>query len=79
MTSDQGQKYVYVADPENKVEMRRVSTGSLQEDGLRVISYGLKENDKVIVGSLQSIRQKMAIAPDPPMPMPSLGPLKDKG
>ena len=79
VTSDQGYKYVYVADADNKVELRRVSTGSLQEDGLRVITDGLKENDKVIVGSLQSIRQKMAILPDPPIPMPSLAPLKDKG
>ena len=33
--SDQGLKYVYVVDAENKVQYRRVTTGALQEDGLR--------------------------------------------
>ena len=39
--SDQGMKYVYVVD-KNTVQYRRVTTGSLQEDGLRVITEGLK-------------------------------------
>ena len=40
--SDQGLKFVYVVDAENKVEYRRVETGSLESDGLRVITKGLK-------------------------------------
>src|SRR5262249_36741368 len=35
--SDQGLKYVYVVDSENKVQYRRVTTGALQPDGMRVI------------------------------------------
>src|SRR5205807_671441 len=35
IASDQGLKYVYVLDSENKVQYRRVTTGALQEDGLR--------------------------------------------
>src|SRR5437660_202698 len=35
--SDQGLKFVYTLGPENKVQYRRVKTGSLQEDGLRAI------------------------------------------
>ena len=42
MGSDQGLKYVYVLDAKNKVQYRRVSTGALEEDGLRVITEGLK-------------------------------------
>ena len=40
--SDQGVKYVYVVDAENKVQYRKVTLGALQEDGLRVIDEGLK-------------------------------------
>src|SRR5262249_1180594 len=35
--SDQGLKFVYVVDAENKAQYRRVVTGALQEDGLRVV------------------------------------------
>ncbi len=54
--SDQGLKYVYVLDAENKVQYRRVSTGALQADGLRVIKEGLKADDWVVVGGLPQIR-----------------------
>ncbi len=40
--SDQGMKYVYVVDDKNIVQQRRVETGALQDDGLRVIDAGLK-------------------------------------
>ena len=40
--SDQGLKYVYVVTKDNKIEYRRVTTGALQEDGLRVILTGLE-------------------------------------
>ncbi|HEX4590813.1 MAG TPA: efflux RND transporter periplasmic adaptor subunit, partial [Gemmataceae bacterium] len=33
--SDQGLKYVFVVDAQNKAQYRRVTTGALQEDGLR--------------------------------------------
>jgi membrane fusion protein, multidrug efflux system len=47
--SDQDKKFVYVIDAENKVQYRRVMTGALQEDGLRVIN----EYRRVTTGSLQ--------------------------
>ena len=50
--SDQGLKYVYVLDADNKAEYRRVTTGSLQDDGLREIRDGLKADDWVAVGAL---------------------------
>ena len=56
--SDQGQKYVYVLDAENKVQYRRVTTGPLQDDGLRVIEQGLKPDDWVVVGGLQQVRPR---------------------
>jgi multidrug efflux system membrane fusion protein len=69
--SDQGLKYVYVVDAENKVQQRRVTTGPLQEDGLRVISDGLKAGDWVVVGALLQVRPRMEVRNEQ-IPMPSL-------
>ena len=62
--SDQGLKYVYVLDAENKVQYRRVTTGALQDDGLRVIEQGLKPDDWVVVGGLQQVRPRMTVRPE---------------
>jgi len=73
--SDQGLKYVYVVDSENKIQYRRVVLGALQDDGLRVIEpykaavpgkdveLGLKPDELVVVGSLPQLRPKMEINP----------------
>jgi multidrug efflux system membrane fusion protein len=72
IASDQGLKYVYVLGKDRKVEYRRITTGSLQEDGLRVITQGLSADDWVVVGSLQQIRPRMEVRPEQ-IPMPTLG------
>ena len=65
IASDQGLKYVYVLDAENKVQSRRVTTGALQEDDdLRVIEEGLKPDDWVVSGGLLQVRPRMLIRPD---------------
>jgi membrane fusion protein, multidrug efflux system len=73
--SDQGLKYVYVIDGENKVQYRRVRTGPLQDDGLRAISAGLKPDDLVIVGGLRDLRPNLTVRPEkvvmPALAMPS--------
>jgi membrane fusion protein, multidrug efflux system len=74
--SDQGMKYVYVVDDKNIVQQRRVETGALQEDGLRVIDGGLKPQDWVVIGGIQQVRPRMEIAPDRE-PMPTLGPTSE--
>ena len=85
IASDQGLKYVYVVDGENKVQSRRVVTGPLQEDGLRVVEpykivkdkdgketeTGVKPEEWVVVGGLQQLRPRMEIQPDQ-TPMPTL-------
>jgi multidrug efflux system membrane fusion protein len=76
--SDQGLKFVYVVDKENKVHQRRIRTGSLQEDGLRVIEEGqkpeerLNPDDWIVVGGLQQIQPRMEIQPEQ-REMPTLG------
>lgn len=62
--SDQGLKYVYVLDADNKVQPRPIKTGSLQPDGLRVITEGVKSDDWVVVGGLPQIRARMQVKPD---------------
>jgi membrane fusion protein, multidrug efflux system len=71
VASDQGLKYLYVLDDQNKVQQRRVETGALQEDGLRVITAGLKPDELVVIGGIQQVRPRMQITPDHE-PMPSL-------
>jgi RND family efflux transporter MFP subunit len=69
--SDQGLKYLYVLDGDNKIRYQRIGTGPLQDDGLRVIQTGLKANDWVVTGALQQVRPKMQVDPEKG-PMPSL-------
>jgi multidrug efflux system membrane fusion protein len=68
--SDQGHKYVFVVDEENRAQYRRVTAGALQEDGLRVVD-GLKPTDWVVVGALQQVRALMVVKPDRRKAMPS--------
>lgn len=72
VASDQGLKYVYVLDAKDEVQYRRVVTGPLQEDGLRVIAQGLQPDDRVVVGGLQLLRPRMRVKAEPG-PMPSIG------
>jgi membrane fusion protein, multidrug efflux system len=70
--SDQGLKYVYVIDAQNKAAYRRVTTGPLQPDGLRVITEGLKPGEWVAVGALQQIRPNMQVKTEK-IAMPTFG------
>src|SRR5262249_42301999 len=68
---DQGLEFVYVLDKNDKVQYRRVTSGPLQEDGLRVISSGLSPGDRVVIGGVQQVRPRMKVQPDE-QPMPTL-------
>lgn len=62
--TDQGQKYVYVVDENDTVQYRSVSLGQLQDDGLRVVSEGLKPADRVMLQGLQMVRPKDTVKVD---------------
>jgi membrane fusion protein, multidrug efflux system len=64
IASDQGLKYVYVLDAQNKIQARRVTTGALEDDDLRVIEEGLKPDDWIVSGALLQIRPRMLIRPE---------------
>jgi membrane fusion protein, multidrug efflux system len=70
--SDQGLKFVYVVDDKNTVQYQRVTTGALQEDGMRVIEQGLKADEWVVTGGILQVRPRMAVRPEK-VPMPTLG------
>lgn len=59
--TDQGRKFVMVVDEQNTVKSVPVTTGPLQDDGLRVVEEGLKEDDRVIVSGLQFVRPKAVV------------------
>jgi RND family efflux transporter MFP subunit len=78
--TDQGDKFVYVVDADNKVKYQRVKTGSLIE-GLRVITEGLQPGDKVVVVGVLRVRPGLEVKPVVE-PMPGLaeeeGSVKEK-
>jgi multidrug efflux system membrane fusion protein len=74
--SDQGLKFVYVLDAQNKVQARSIKTGPLQEDGLRVVEGEIQRDDWVVVGAIQQVRAQMEVKPDQ-RPMPSLAGLSE--
>jgi multidrug efflux system membrane fusion protein len=69
--SDQGLKYVYTVDSQNRIQSRSIKAGALQEDGLRVVEGEIKRDDWVLVGGIQQVRAQMVIKPEQ-RPMPSL-------
>jgi RND family efflux transporter MFP subunit len=67
LNSDQGKKFVYAVDEDNKIVFTPVETGQ-RKDGLIAVS-GLKGDERVVVDGLQRVRVGMVVAPrDVPMP-----------
>lgn len=60
--TDQGQKFLYVVDNDNRVSYRPVKIGRLHE-GLRVIREGLQPGERVVVSGLQRVRAGGTVTP----------------
>jgi RND family efflux transporter MFP subunit len=60
---DQGVKYVLAVDDKKVVDRRFVELGALQDDGLRVITSGLKPEEWVVVNGLQRARPGKPVNP----------------
>jgi RND family efflux transporter MFP subunit len=67
--NDQGVKFVYVVDSQNKAEYRRIAPGAQQADGLRVVDNGLQAQDRVIISGLRRMHPALLVRPRE-MPMP---------
>ena len=74
ISADQRSKFVYVLDAESTIQRCDITTGALQEDGLRVIEQGLTGEEWVVVGGLQQVREKDEVAKPERVPMPTLAP-----
>ena len=66
--SDQGRKYLYVVNDENKVVYTQVDVGQ-RKDGLIAVKpvhgYHLTESDRVVVNGLQRVHAEMEVEPKP--------------
>jgi multidrug efflux system membrane fusion protein len=62
--TDQSKKFVFVVDDDNKAAYREVSLGA-SVDGLRIVTAGLKANERIVVSGLQRVRPGSLLAPQP--------------
>jgi multidrug efflux system membrane fusion protein len=60
--TDQSKKYVMVVGADDKAAYREVTLGA-NVDGLRIVTSGLKPNERVVVNGLQRVRPGSLIAP----------------
>ncbi len=59
----QGQKYLYVVNDRGVTELRPVKLG-MDHDGLRAVNEGLKDDEWVVVDSLNRVKPGMTIKPE---------------
>ena len=57
-----GARFVYVVNDKDTIEQRTVEVGAEQE-GKRIVTRGLKTEDRVVVGRLQRLRPGMTVRP----------------
>ena len=60
--TDQSKKFVMVVGADDKAQYREVTLGA-NVDGLRIVTAGLKANERVVVNGLQRVRPGSLIAP----------------
>jgi len=60
--TDQSKKFVMVVGADDKANYREITLGA-NVDGLRIVTSGLKPNERVVVNGLQRVRPGALIAP----------------
>jgi len=63
--TDQSKKFVLVVGDDNKAAYREVALGAATENGLRIVTSGLKPNERIVVNGLQRVRPGSLVAPQP--------------
>ncbi|RYE84883.1 MAG: efflux transporter periplasmic adaptor subunit, partial [Hyphomicrobiales bacterium] len=61
--TDQDKKYVFVIGADNKAEYRAVALGDRAE-GLRIVTSGLKPDERIVVNGLQRVKPGAEVAPE---------------
>lgn len=64
VATDQARKVVYVVGPDDRVEARPVTLGPLS-GGLRIVTAGLKPDDRVVIRGLMRVVPGTPVAPQP--------------
>jgi hypothetical protein len=67
LVSIQGAYSVGVVGPDNKVQLHRVEVGPSVQ-GLRIVTSGIAEGDRVVVDGVQKISDGAAVDPKPVPP-----------
>jgi len=63
--TDQNQKFVFVVGAQNKPEKRIIKLDGMADDGLRIVSDGLKPGDKIIITDMQKLLLMPGMPVDP--------------
>ena len=61
--TDQTGKYIYVVNGQNEVEYRRIETGGIIDDTLRLVTGGLEPGERYVTKALLKVRNGMSIQP----------------
>ena len=61
--TDQLGKFIYVVNDSNRVEFRRVETGDLINDTLRLITEGIDSDERYVTQALLKVRNGMPVTP----------------
>ena len=61
--TDQTGKFIYIVNGNNEVEYRRIDTGSIIDDTLRLVTGGLAAGERYVTKALLKVRNGMTIAP----------------
>jgi multidrug efflux pump subunit AcrA (membrane-fusion protein) len=64
LISVQGTYSIGLVGPDNKVQMRRVELGPSAE-GVRIVTKGLAEGDRIVVDGVQKISDGALVVPKP--------------
>lgn len=61
--TDQDKKFVLILKPDSAVDYRPVQLGRLMDDGLRVITSGLKPGERIVINGMQRARPGTKVTP----------------
>ena len=61
--TDQTGKYIYVVNKENQAEYRRIETGSIIDDTLRLVTAGLAPGESYVTKAILKVRNGMSVTP----------------
>ena len=59
---EEGERFVYIVNDKNAIERRAVRVGQAS-DGLRVVTRGLKADERVVIGRVHALQPGMSVRP----------------